>query len=58
MEESAAALEAVQKALVYYENKTDTGKLAERLSRATVICRPSSFDPFNGWNSLRHMLIR
>jgi len=48
MEESAAALEGVQKALVYYENKTDTGKLAERLSRATdyLLANPA-FDQFN-----------
>ena len=48
MEESAAALEAVQNALVYYENKTDTGKLAERLSKATdYLSDHPAFDPFN-----------
>ena len=48
MEESAAALEAVKKALIYYENKTDTGKLAERLSRATdYLSAHPAFDPFN-----------
>jgi cytochrome c peroxidase len=34
MQESAAALEGVQKALLYYENRTDTQKLAAKLDNA------------------------
>ncbi|HEY2350035.1 MAG TPA: cytochrome c peroxidase, partial [Puia sp.] len=34
MRESAAALEGVQKALLYYENRTDTQKLAAKLDNA------------------------
>jgi cytochrome c peroxidase len=34
MQESAAAVEGVQKALAYYEIKNDTQKLADKLSRA------------------------
>jgi cytochrome c peroxidase len=50
MQESAAALEAVQKALSYYENKTDTEKLATVLSRAADYL--SDHPDFNAFNRM------
>jgi cytochrome c peroxidase len=48
MQESAAAMDGVQNALGYYENKTDTLKLMERLSRATAyLSDHPAFDQFN-----------
>lgn len=48
MQESAAALDGVLKALAYYENKTDTPKLAASLSQATdYLSAHPDFDSFN-----------
>jgi cytochrome c peroxidase len=48
MQESAAALDGVQKVLAYYENKTDTAKLAAGLIRATdYLSAHPDFDAFN-----------
>ena len=48
MQESADALEGVQQALVFYENKTDTQRLADKLVRATeyLLAHPD-FGQFN-----------
>ena len=48
MQESAAALEAVQKALVYYENRNDTVQLAGKLNQAAdYLSTHPEFDHFN-----------
>lgn len=48
MQETAAALDGVQNALAYYENKTDTERLADKLSRATdYLSAHIDFDTFN-----------
>ena len=48
MQESAAALEAVQKALVYYEKKNDTVQLSEKLNKAAdYLSTHPEFDQFN-----------
>jgi cytochrome c peroxidase len=48
MQESAAALDGVQKALAFYENKTDSQRLADKLGRATdYLANHTDFDAFN-----------
>jgi len=48
MQESAAAMDGVQQALVYYQNKTDTAKLVDKLIRATeYLSDHPDFDAFN-----------
>ncbi|HET7003002.1 MAG TPA: cytochrome c peroxidase [Puia sp.] len=48
MQESAAALDGVQKALALYENKTDSQRLVDRLGRATdYLANHTDFDAFN-----------